>query len=332
MFGLHRGTFTLSLDFELIWGSRDLVADPRALLAASRTTRDEVFEPLLELFTQLGLTATWATVGHLFLEGVDKSSTPLHPSLLRPHHARVDGDWLDGVPAGDEESHPEWYGRSLIEALVAAGQEVGSHSFTHPIFGDPGCSREVADAELAHAVAAAAELGITLRSFVFPRNVPGHVDLLAKHGFTCWRPPEAQGPLTRRLPRQAQRAAHLARVALARPGPTVVPYRDEHGLWCIPGSAVLLPVDGVRRAIPVRQRVVRATGGIDRAAARRELFHLYLHPINLAGAPGPLLAGMRAILEHAARLRDRGQLDMLSMGQLAERLESSHSGDLKSPA
>jgi hypothetical protein len=107
MFGLHRGTFTLSLDFELIWGSRDLVADPRALLAASRTTRDEVFEPLLELFTQLGLTATWATVGHLFLEGVDKSSTPLHPSLLHPHHTRVNGDWLDGVPAGDEESHPK---------------------------------------------------------------------------------------------------------------------------------------------------------------------------------------------------------------------------------
>lgn len=324
MFGRRRGTFTLSLDFELVFASRDLVGDPGALERASQITREQVLGPLLALFQSVGLAATWATVGHLFLDGAAPSAGRLHPALVRPTHAWVDGDWLDGVPAGTEASAPAYYGRSLVQQLVAAGQEVGSHSFTHPVFGDPGCSRACADSELAHAVAAADALGIRMESFVFPRNVPGHVDLLAKHGFTCWRPPEPRGPLVGRLPKPLQRATHLIEVATGQAGPVVWPYRDDHGLWAIPGSAVFLPVDGLRRAIPIHQRVVRATGGIDLAVKQGGLFHLYIHPINFAAAPGPMLAGLAAVLHHAARLRDRGRLDLCSMGALARRCEAEH--------
>lgn len=318
---LPRGAFTLSLDFELIWGSRDLVQDPAGLDAMSRVTRARVFEPLLRMFDRYGVVGTWATVGALFLDEARIEGGRLHPDLPNPAHAWRP-DWLAGVPSGTEAEHPAWYGRSLVRRLVEAGQEVGSHAFTHTIFGDPGCSEAVADAELTRAVAVAGELGITLRSLVFPRNVAGHLHLLKRHGFTCWRGEEPVWYRRAGLPVPLVRLAHLADVLAGARPVTVLPTRDEHGLWNIPSSAVFAPVDGGRRFIPMRQRVRRARRGIDAAEARREICHLYIHPINFATDPDRMLHGLDRVLAHAARRRDAGALDILSMGAIAARAEA----------
>lgn len=317
-----RGVFTISLDFELVWGSRDLTTDIRPLLEAARLTRREVFPRLLRMLTDLGIVATWATVGHLFLDHAALHGNALHPEIVPPQHRWRRAPWFDGVPAGTEARHPEFYGRSLVTQLRDAGQELGSHSFSHPIFGDPGCSRETAESELARCVAVAAELGVRLRSFVFPRNVHGHADLLARHGFTCWRGLEPVWYNGANVPRPIRRLAHLVDTAAARVPPTVLPYRDPHGLWCIPASGSFLPYEGIRRPIPISRRVARAVAGIDRAVAERRVSHFWLHPINLASAPKPMLDGMAEVLGHAARLRDAGRIDILPMAQLAERAEA----------
>ena len=207
----------------------------------------------------------------------------------------------------------------MAAASWSSSSTPGSHSFSHPIFGDPGCSRAAAESDLSRCVALADELGVKLDSFVFPRNQSGHVDLLASHGFTCWRPIEPAWFLSRRVPRPVGRLGHLAEVVAARTPPTVMPSVDEHGLVRIPGSATFLPAHGIRRAIPMSRRVKRSTRGIDRAVHRREVFHLYTHPINLAAAPEEMLDAMGQVLRHAARLRDQGHLDILSMGELARR-------------
>lgn len=312
-----RGVFTLSLDFELVWGSRDLAPDIGTLTRAAILTRDSAFGPLLALLRARGIVATWATVGHLFLGEARHVDGVLHPDLVPPTHAWWPRPWLDGVPGGTEAEHPSFYGRSLVLQLRDAGQEVGSHSFTHPIFGDPGCSAATAESEVARCVREAEALGIRLRSFVFPRNKSGHVDVLARHGFTVWRGAE---PARHGLSGKAARLAHLADVARAATPATVQPFRDEHGLVCYPASATLLPVDGVRRLIPIRQRVRRCVRGLDLAAADRRAFHLYFHPINLAGAPSAMLAAVGSILDHACRLRDAGRIDILSMGEVAARI------------
>ncbi len=316
-----RGIFTLSFDFELVWGSRDLFDDPAPLLAMARVTRNRVFDALLRMLERHRVVATWATVGHLFLDRGEKEGGTLHPDVVPPQHRWRAAPWFDGVPEGSEADHPEFYGRSLVLKLRDAGQEVGSHSFSHPVFGDPGCSREAADSDLAQCVMEAAVLGIPLRSFVFPRNVPGHVDLLARHGFTCWRGPEPVWYRHERVPTPLSRLLHLADVARAGRPPTVLPYKDEHGLWVIPASSSLLPVDGIRRFLPISRRVKRAIRGIDQAVSDRRISHLYTHPINLASDPEGMLAAMEAILAHAARLRDAGRLEILPMGEIAVRAE-----------
>lgn len=319
---LRRGVFTLSLDFELVWGSRDLTEDPSALVDEARITREQVFEPLLAMLEDRDIQATWATVGHLFLGGATRGPDGLHPGHPPPAHAWRRRPWFEEVPAGTESEHPAWYGGTLVDRLVASRQEVASHSFSHPIFGDPGCSRETADAELARCVALAADRGIALRSFVFPRNVAGHIDLLAAHGFTCWRPVEPSWSSHPGIPKPVSRAAHLAEVALGCTPPTVVPVRDRHGLWQLAGSATFLPAHGIRRAIPMRQRVRRAVRGIDRAVSERRVSHLYLHPINFAAAPSRMLGALARVLDAAVARRAAGELDVLSMGQVAIEAES----------
>jgi hypothetical protein len=316
---LDRGVFTLSLDFELAWGSRDLVADTRGLVAAAHVVRSEVFPALLRILGDLGIVATWATVGHLFLGGATCTRGTLHPDLVPPRHRWRRAPWLQGVPSGTEDEHPAFYGRSLVTRLRDAGQEIGSHSFTHPIFGDPGCSRGTAESEVAHCVAAAADLDITLRSFVFPRNRAGFVDVLARHGFCCWRSEEPTWYHRPGVPGPVRRAAHLASVALAVCPPAALPFRDAHGLWCIPASCSFLPFHGPRRAIPISRRTARGIAGIDLAVRERRVCHLWLHPINLADRPAAMLAGLERILVHAALQRDAGRLEILPMAALADR-------------
>lgn len=323
---LPRGVFTLSLDFELAWGSRDLMDDTRALEQAAIRTREEVFEGLLGLLVEREMHATWATVGHLFLGEAQLVKGRLHPDLVPPRHAWHPGPWLDGVPAGSESSHPAWYGRSLVERLVGAGQEIGSHGFTHAIFGDPGCSAACAESELRHAVEAATALGLELRSFVFPRNQHGHLDLLARYGFLCWRPLESARYRRPGVPGSLVRLGHLMDVARGAPPATVLPVQGAHGLWEIPASASFLPLEGIRRLVPMRQRVARCIKGLEAAAASGRVFHLYLHPINLAAAPRAGLQGLARVFDHAARLRAAGRLEILPMAALASGLRSPVGG------
>ena len=315
---LDRGALTLSLDFELVWGSRDLL-DPEALSRQAAVTRAQVFPALLGMLSRHGMQATWATVGHLFLE---RAEPGLHQRLSPPTHSWMRRPWLEGVPPGPEAEAPTFYGRSLVQRLLEAGQEVGSHGFTHAIFGDEGCSAEVARSELSSSVRAAAELGVGLCSFVFPRNRIGHRELLVEHGFGCYRGLDASWHSDPEAFRPLARLAHLAEVARGKQAPTVLPFRDEHGLWCIPGSASFLPIDGVRRLIPVRQRVKRATRCLEAASRDRRIAHLWLHPINLASNPPLLLGMMERVLDHAARLRDQGRLEVLSMGQVLDRCQA----------
>ena len=312
---LPRGVFTLSLDFELIWGTADLFG-PRAFDRACRIERDVVLEQLLGLLEDHRISATWCVLGHLFLDRCVGTGGRAHPEIVRPRHAWVRGDWFQHDPCSDESRAPTFYGRRLLEKILSCRvpQEIGSHSFSHVIFGDSGCSRETAASELRACVAAAEEKGLSLRSFAFPRNRVGHLDLLRDFGFQCYRGPGPRWYENREPSGPLGRLAHLLDVWLATPPPLVLPTPTASGLWNLPGSMIYFPMHGIRRTVPVSRRVRRARKGLEAAARGRRVFHLWFHPTNLADQPERMLAGLREILQHAATLRDRGELSVKPMG------------------
>src|SRR5260221_8762760 len=156
-----RGVFTLSLDFELIWGTLDLFG-PQAFRRVCEIERHLVIDRLLSLLEEFELPATWCILGHLFLDSCRREGGLAHADIHRPRHAWARGDWFAQDPCRDERTDPTFYGRSLVEKIRAcrAHQEIGSHSFSHVIFGDSGCSPETAETELRACVRGAKESGI----------------------------------------------------------------------------------------------------------------------------------------------------------------------------
>lgn len=312
-----RGIFTLSLDFELIWGTLDLFG-PGPFARACRIEREVVIDRLLELLTEFEVPATWCILGHLFLDGCSATAEKKHSAIERPHHAWHPADWFADDPGGDERSAPNFFGRSLVQRIrnCTVEQEIGSHSFSHVIFGDQGCTAATADSELAECVRLARELGIELRSFAFPRNSVGHLGSLKQHGFAYYRGPEPNWYEAPRWPLPVQRLGRLAAVLRAAAPPLVEPVRDELGLWNIPGSAMYFPMHGGRRFLPLSWRIKRMIKGLDGAARERRIFHFWFHPTNLADETESMFAGLRAIFSHARQLRERGRLDFLPMGKI----------------
>lgn len=312
-FSFDRGIFTLSLDLELIWGTLDLFG-PAKFSRACQIEREVVIDRLLDLLTEFDVPATWCIVGHLFL---DKCASQ-HAELARPHHAWHPADWYANDPGGTEETAPLFLGRSLVQKIkdCPVTQEIGSHSFSHVIFGDPGCTGEVAESELAECVRLAGEMGLELRSFAFPRNRVGHLAALRQFGFGIFRGPEPNWYESEKYPELVRRFGRLFDVLRVATPPVVMPRRDESGLWDIPGSAMYFPMHGGRRFLPVSWRIRRAIKGLDAAARQRGIFHFWFHPTNLADETENMFAGLRAIFVHARNLRDRGQLDLLPLGKI----------------
>lgn len=320
---LDRAAFVLSIDFELIWGTMDL-AGPGGFRQQCEVERREVIDRLLDLLVEFEIPATWLIVGHLFLDRCT-GGPGKHADIVRPQYPWHPDDWFTHDPDGTEADAPLFLARTLVERIRACpvAQEIGSHSFSHVIFGHPGCPPATAKGEIEAAVRVARDLGIELKSFSYPRNDVGHTALLADHGFTCFRGPEPRWYHDKRTPAMVTRLGHLWDVITMRCPPTVVPRRTDDALIDIPGSMVYFPAHGVRRFLPMYWRVHRAFKGLDAAVASRRAFHLWMHPTNLADEMPRMFEGLRAIFARVADLRDQGRLEVVTMGAMAARMDEA---------
>ena len=314
----RKGVFTLSLDFELLWGTVDLHG-PERFRRACQIEREVVIDRLLDLLDEYRIPATWCILGHLFLSECRRSGGVAHPELARPRHRWVHGDWLQHDPCSDEARAPLFYGRSLVERIRACRtpQEIGSHSFSHAIFSDEGCTREVAASELSASVEAARHMGLELRSFAFPRNGVGHLDLLPQFGIRSYRGPAPRWYERREPPTALHRLARLWAVVAATPPPVVTPEPAGAGLTNVPASMIYFPMHGMRRHVGVSRRVRRAQKGLAAAARSGRVFHLWFHPTNLADEPEAMFRGLREILATVQSLGREGRLDVATMVDLA---------------
>jgi len=232
-------------------------------------------------------------------------------------------DWIRFIPEGNEVTAPLWYRRAFIRQLAAAStkQEIGLHGgLTHLIWTDDHSRLEVARAEIKAGLAVFEELKIRPRSFSFPRNQERYHHLLAEHGIQSYRGrlPILSEKFGRTLPGSLVRVAD--ELGRATP-PPVWPSEKLPGLWNIPASLFLYPI-GPKRArwVPLESRIERVRRGIQAAIKRRGVFHFCLHPANLAENPQGF-ALFEAILKEFVSAKEKGDADIVTMGDLAEQME-----------
>jgi len=260
--------------------------------------------------------ATWCIVGHLMLDHCSCNNGIKHPEITPPQHSWCK-DWFALDPCSNESSAPLFYARSIVEKIQKCKipQEIGSHTFSHVIFGDPGCTAETARTELEACVEAAQRIGIEMQSFVFARNSIGHLDALRDYGFRAYRGVEPQWYSG--MPSAAlKRLLRLATIFSVSTPPVALPEPVDYGLWNVPASMLFFPMHGIRRFVPMSLRVNRAKKGLDAAAEQKKIFHLWFHPTNMADHPEKMFSGLRKILEYAAELRNQQKLQFAPMKSL----------------
>jgi len=217
--------FIISLDTELIWGIVHTGEDAALFLKDPKGCRGAI-DSLLNIFEKHNIPATWAVVGHLFLDHCEKEGGIPHKDM-----PRFKKDWYLCDPCTGIQRDPLYYGKDIIEKILSnpVEHEIGYHSFSHVIFSE--CSREVAEAEIKEGIKLAEVFGITLKSFVFPQDKIGHLDVLKENGFRIYRGRIfKRGSMNQRVPiRKFNGAIDLI---IAKP----VELRLMDGIWEVPSS------------------------------------------------------------------------------------------------
>lgn len=291
---LSKGVVLLSADFELAWAYRYSRSkkNPVALGLKERQNIPEI----VRLLDKYNLPVTWATVGHLFLKSCQYSKGVPHPEMQRPAYFSnknwmfSEGDWYDHDPCTDMEKDPAWYGSDLLDVILSSKvkHEIACHSFSHIDFSDKNCTEELALSELRKCKELASEKNIQLKSMVFPGETYGNFEVLKNEGFICYR---------------KQMKFELD-----------FPYLDQFNLVALPNSLMLgeLPF---KCSDDFSLKVAKAY--VKKAARYKNVAHLWFHPSMQSSYLEKVFPG---VLHYISEMRDQGEIEVLTMKDLAERV------------
>lgn len=313
------GTVVISLDAELAWGYHDrhpLSPEEQRRVANARQS----WERLVDLFDEYDIPATWAVVGELLIDD----------ERLRTNHPHTES-WFETHRREAPKRPSEWFAADIVQKLLDGDpdHEIASHSFSHVPFSET--TADVAEVECRYAHTAAAEYDVELTSFVFPRNEIEHRRALAESGYTCYR-----GRRPHRLPSVPglRGLATLVGAMTSTPAPpTVTPHIDEYGLVELPASLFIggfrgEPWSSVSRLVgDTTVRLVKF--GVEKAHQKSEILHLWLHPNDLVEPAD--VRRMESILSYLADERDRRELSIETMNDVARRVLETSSTERVTP-
>lgn len=304
------GTFIVSLDCEGKWG----MADHLTAWHHAHLNRDELglaYRQLLGLFRRYDIAASFAFVMAFVLSDSEQADMAEHFA-----DTPIEGtNWLkafrDAQQAGDLTgwSHPELLDMVCAEPI----HEIACHGFTHLPLAEDLVPRAEAARELAACREVARRKGLTLETFVYPRNLKGWPDALAEAGLRGFRA------------RPARRGKAGLFAAEMNPfDRSQAPCPDEAGMTVIPSGEMLNWQSGPRKAIPRAASRLRWQSRLEHAARTGGVAHIWLHPHNLIDAPGTA-ERLEDVLAMAATLRDKGRLVVRTQAQYcAERSVSDN--------
>ena len=293
--------FTISLDTELLWGYIQHPLDKVVKLLGEDKSKGRVaIETLLQLFEKYNISATWAVVGHLFFNS-NEAKEIVHPQMPEFKEGWLEWDSYNGI-----YNMPLYCGRDIVEKILASSvrHEIGLHSFSHIPFSQ--CSQEVAEAELELGMKAAKGFGITPKSFVFPGDYIGHLDVLKRQGFKIYR--------GKQLGRHGINQSFLLQKFNGAIDKMIAPPTEPKwmkGIWEIRSSMCFCDPQIKFSVLP------RAKIGLYRAIKSKRVFHVFLHPHNLLWYSS-LKEDLDKFLALVAKKRDEGKIAVMTMGEFAE--------------
>ncbi len=303
---MAKPVFVISLDLELGWG---FIAHPEhkalRLLNNDPQCGRGVAKLLLNLLQRYNIPASWAVVGHLFLnQGEGKRW--ISKDLPQFKDGWVNWDFYCQICSSPLYSAPDIINEILASPVT---HEIGLHSFFHIPFSL--CNQEAARLEVELGVNLMRKWGFAPQSFVFPGNFIGHIDALKGQGIKIYRGNDAK-LCKKTAPLLIRKASGAIGKLIALP---VLPLWKED-IWEIPGSMSFYDP-----FVPFTL-LSRAKTGLRRTIRTNKVFHIWLHPWSLLLSKG-LLQDLETFLAIVSQKRDEGTLKVMTMGDLASCLNQN---------
>lgn len=321
---MQSGIFTISLDFELLWGIFDKVGTRYKPSYFSNTRA--IIPKMLELFAKNQISVTWATVGMLFAENAEewKSFSPeFLPSYRDKRLSAYEWAKVNGIRP---EVH---FAPDLIREILATPfQELGSHSYAHYYTLMRGQSPEQFRQDLQATQKIAREkFGAKLKSLVFPRNHVNelYLGICLEEGYEFvrgnpknWYWQETQHEsLSKKWFRSADCFFEIG-------GKTSYSIEEiryfEKEPVILPASRILRPYS-VANPIFNQVRLRRILNEMEFAAKNGEVYHLWWHPHNFGHSPEASIQELRQILDHYVLLKSKYGMESMSMEALGQRVK-----------
>jgi peptidoglycan/xylan/chitin deacetylase (PgdA/CDA1 family) len=317
------GILTISLDFELYWGMREIISLSNEEFRRQILGVYQAVPAILELFKEYNIHATWAIVGFLYFKNAIELQANLPAKLPQYQNLKLSPYLeLDTLNSDTEKLHfcPE-----LIELIQQyPGQEIGTHTFSHYYCLEQGQTKAEFQADLQAAIQTAQKSNLTTKSLVFPRNQYNreYVGTIAEMKIATYRGNEAHwmynsidgdgDMIIKRLLRLADSYINLS----GHNCYSIEQLKQQYPVN-IPSSRFLRPHNPKLKHFEFL-RSHRIQSSMAYAARRGLLYHLWWHPHNFGTNLEQNLNFLRKILDNYLELQQKYQMRSLNMEEVAE--------------
>jgi hypothetical protein len=325
----NTGKFIISLDFELMWGVRDkktIEQYGKNILGVH-----QVIPELLKIFNQYDIRATFASVGFLFFESVEKLMGNIPKDLPKYSNKNLSpyGGYLDNLKDGAYDKYH--FAPELINLIKDnKNQELATHTFSHYYCLEDGQDIDSFKADLESAINVSKSIGVDLKSLVFPRNQfnEEYLRVCTELGIICYRGNEKSWIYEAKNANQEtwyRRMFRLIDAYVNLSGHNSYPdeYFKNREIIDIPSSRFLRPYSSKLRFLDFL-RLRRIKKGMSYAAANNETFHIWWHPHNFGANQKENLLFLESILRHYQKLKVKYGFKSVTMGELAEFFKSHY--------
>lgn len=323
---LNRGSLIISLDFELLWGVRDIktIADYGENIRGVHT----MMPKLLGLFRQFDIRATFATVGLLFFENKEQMLLSLpekKPGYKNPNLSPYNGHFE--MISESESGDPYHFAPKLIKLIQGYPEhEIGTHTFSHFYCVEKGQTAEEFRADLQAAFKAAKPYNIQPTSIIFPRNQYSdeYLQVCKEVGIVCYRGNASAWlyqPVEYEKESLFRRAVRITDAYINLTGHNCYDPSLLAGdlPLNIPSSRLLRPYIPKLKKLE-GLRLNRILSGMTHAAKENKVFHLWWHPHNFGIHQDENLLFLTKILNHYKYLKSTFGFENHTMTEFARLL------------
>ena len=321
---MEKGSFVISLDFELMWGVRDVATIEQ--YGNSILGVRESLPKVLDLFYEFKISATFAIVGLLFFESKEELSSMIPTIKPSYHNTNLSPYYEINSIGNNEKEDPYHYGMNLIKLIDQNNHEISTHTFCHYYCLEEGQKINEFEEDLKLAIKIAKKKNIEIKSIIFPRNQfnPAYLNICKKHGVLSYRGNEKSWiyrPSKANDQSLLKRFIRISDSYLNISGINIYDYKTIKKTipFNIPSSAFLRPyikkisfLDGLR--------LRRIKKGMTLAAKNNKVFHLWWHPHNFGLNQKENILFLRKILDHYEVLKKKYDFESITMSKLTEKL------------